>query len=40
LAPESALLASRTLRLHDDGMTRTTVEVVELMDKTRYDELL
>jgi hypothetical protein len=40
LVLESSLFASWTLRLHDDGMERTTVEVVELMDKTRYDELL
>jgi hypothetical protein len=40
LAPESALLATGTLRLHDDGRARTTVEAVELMDKTWYNELL
>jgi hypothetical protein len=37
LAPESALLASGTLRLHDDGRPRTTVEVVELKATTRYE---
>jgi hypothetical protein len=30
LAPESVLLASGRLRLHDDGRARRMVEVVEL----------
>jgi hypothetical protein len=37
LPPESALLASWTLRLHDDGRARMTVEMVELKARTRYE---
>jgi hypothetical protein len=37
LAPESVLLASGTLRLHNDGRERTKVEAVELKARTRYE---
>jgi hypothetical protein len=37
LAPESVLLASGTLRLHDDGRARTKVEAVELKETTWYE---
>jgi hypothetical protein len=35
LVPESTLLASGMLRLHDDGRAKTTVEAVELKARMR-----